>query len=85
MIGSEVDELDDGRHMLEKAGGGGCHHVAETQGLEVPKVRCYRDAETPGLQDPKVRGCHHDTESRGLREPSQPEKNSGIILDVWSR
>jgi hypothetical protein len=31
MMGSEVD---DGRYMLEKAGGGGCHHDAESQGLE---------------------------------------------------
>jgi hypothetical protein len=60
-----------------------CHHDAETQGLKVLKVGCYRDAETPGLRDPKERVYHRNSEIPGLQEPNQPEKNSGIILDVW--
>ena len=59
-----------------------CHHDAETQGLEVPKIGYYRDAATPGSLDPMVRGYHHDTETPGLWEPNRAEKNSGIILDA---
>ena len=52
MVGSEVDDLDDGKYTLEIAGGGGCHH----------------DPRPPGTPEPDVGRCNHDPEPSESQE-----------------
>ena len=62
MIRPELDELDDGRHMLEKAGCEVCHHDAMPSGspeVNVPTGRCHHDPESPKSHESKVGNCHH--------------------------